>query len=254
MLAAYWLDVQDRQDLSFRGRVAWSVGTFIFRHGAALRLAGRSGLADLPTGRSLPAGHRAGALLRLRLWPAHLVVGRHRAGKEDRAERGQKHTTGAAGAGFCPSPSNRFPLQSPPQIVPGATGEDAPPLAVGEPGTARSATLSGGNLDSIRQGPTLDHSSTANSYRTSDAKSLVIKSQTHSGSPVTPRRRRAASASSSVNPTQLQAKARDTGNRLIVAAMAEAAPAASRGTHGPVTPRPMPQFRRASAMRPIIGQ
>jgi hypothetical protein len=30
MLAAYWLDVQDRPDLTFRGRVAWSVGTFIF--------------------------------------------------------------------------------------------------------------------------------------------------------------------------------------------------------------------------------
>jgi hypothetical protein len=30
MLAAYWLDVQDRPDLSFRGRVAWSAGTFLF--------------------------------------------------------------------------------------------------------------------------------------------------------------------------------------------------------------------------------
>jgi hypothetical protein len=30
MLAAYWLDVQDRPDLTFRGRVAWSAGTFIF--------------------------------------------------------------------------------------------------------------------------------------------------------------------------------------------------------------------------------
>ena len=30
MLAAYWLDVQDRQDLSFRRRVAWSAGTFLF--------------------------------------------------------------------------------------------------------------------------------------------------------------------------------------------------------------------------------
>ena len=30
MLAAYWLDVQDRRDLSFRRRVAWSAGTFLF--------------------------------------------------------------------------------------------------------------------------------------------------------------------------------------------------------------------------------
>jgi hypothetical protein len=30
MLAAYWLDVQDRQDLTFRRRVAWSAGTFLF--------------------------------------------------------------------------------------------------------------------------------------------------------------------------------------------------------------------------------
>lgn len=30
MLAAYWLDVQDRRDLTFRGRVAWSAGTFLF--------------------------------------------------------------------------------------------------------------------------------------------------------------------------------------------------------------------------------
>jgi hypothetical protein len=30
MLAAYWLDVQDRRDLTFRGRVAWSVGSFLF--------------------------------------------------------------------------------------------------------------------------------------------------------------------------------------------------------------------------------
>jgi hypothetical protein len=30
MLAAYWLDVQDRPDLSFRRRVAWSVGAFLF--------------------------------------------------------------------------------------------------------------------------------------------------------------------------------------------------------------------------------
>lgn len=30
MLAAYWLDVQDRPDLTFRRRVAWSIGTFLF--------------------------------------------------------------------------------------------------------------------------------------------------------------------------------------------------------------------------------
>jgi hypothetical protein len=30
MLAAYWLDVQDRRDLTFRSRVAWSVGAFLF--------------------------------------------------------------------------------------------------------------------------------------------------------------------------------------------------------------------------------
>lgn len=30
MIAAYWLDVQDRPDLSFRARVAWSLGTFLF--------------------------------------------------------------------------------------------------------------------------------------------------------------------------------------------------------------------------------
>jgi hypothetical protein len=30
MLAAYWLDVQDRPDLTFRRRVAWSAGTFLF--------------------------------------------------------------------------------------------------------------------------------------------------------------------------------------------------------------------------------
>lgn len=30
MIAAYWLDVQDRPDLSFRARVAWSVGLFAF--------------------------------------------------------------------------------------------------------------------------------------------------------------------------------------------------------------------------------
>lgn len=29
-IAAYWLDVQDRGDLSFRARVAWSVGTLLF--------------------------------------------------------------------------------------------------------------------------------------------------------------------------------------------------------------------------------
>lgn len=30
MIAAYWLDVQDRPDLTFRERVAWSFGTFLF--------------------------------------------------------------------------------------------------------------------------------------------------------------------------------------------------------------------------------
>ncbi len=30
MIAAYWLDVQDRPDLSLRSRVAWSFGTFLF--------------------------------------------------------------------------------------------------------------------------------------------------------------------------------------------------------------------------------
>jgi hypothetical protein len=30
MMAAYWLDVQDRSDLTFRRRVAWSAGTFLF--------------------------------------------------------------------------------------------------------------------------------------------------------------------------------------------------------------------------------
>lgn len=30
VIAAYWLDVQDRPDLSFRGRVAWSAGTLVF--------------------------------------------------------------------------------------------------------------------------------------------------------------------------------------------------------------------------------
>jgi len=29
-VAAYWLDVQDRPDLTFRSRVAWSIGTFLF--------------------------------------------------------------------------------------------------------------------------------------------------------------------------------------------------------------------------------
>jgi len=29
-MAAYWLDVQDRPDLSFRARVAWSLGLFLF--------------------------------------------------------------------------------------------------------------------------------------------------------------------------------------------------------------------------------
>lgn len=29
-IAAYWLDVQDRGDLTFRRRVAWSVGIFLF--------------------------------------------------------------------------------------------------------------------------------------------------------------------------------------------------------------------------------
>ena len=29
-LAAYWLDVQDRPDLTFRRRVAWSLGLFLF--------------------------------------------------------------------------------------------------------------------------------------------------------------------------------------------------------------------------------
>lgn len=30
MIAAYWLDVQDRPDLTFRSRVAWSFGTLLF--------------------------------------------------------------------------------------------------------------------------------------------------------------------------------------------------------------------------------
>jgi hypothetical protein len=29
-LAAFWLDVQDRPDLTFRRRVGWSVGLFLF--------------------------------------------------------------------------------------------------------------------------------------------------------------------------------------------------------------------------------
>lgn len=29
-IAAYWLDVQDRPDLTFRGRLAWSLGIFLF--------------------------------------------------------------------------------------------------------------------------------------------------------------------------------------------------------------------------------
>ncbi len=29
-LAAFWLDVQDRPDLTFRRRVAWSLGIFLF--------------------------------------------------------------------------------------------------------------------------------------------------------------------------------------------------------------------------------
>ncbi len=30
VLAAYWLDVQDRHDLSRRGRVAWSIAALVF--------------------------------------------------------------------------------------------------------------------------------------------------------------------------------------------------------------------------------
>jgi hypothetical protein len=30
MIAAYWLDVQDRPDLSLRARIGWSVATFVF--------------------------------------------------------------------------------------------------------------------------------------------------------------------------------------------------------------------------------
>jgi len=29
-IAAYWLDVQDRPDLTFRARLAWSLGTLLF--------------------------------------------------------------------------------------------------------------------------------------------------------------------------------------------------------------------------------
>jgi hypothetical protein len=30
MIAAYWLDVQDRPDLSMRARIAWSAAIFVF--------------------------------------------------------------------------------------------------------------------------------------------------------------------------------------------------------------------------------
>jgi hypothetical protein len=30
MVAAYWLDIQDRPDFSLRRRIAWSAGTFLF--------------------------------------------------------------------------------------------------------------------------------------------------------------------------------------------------------------------------------
>jgi hypothetical protein len=30
MIAAYWLDVQDRSDFTFRAKVAWSLGIFLF--------------------------------------------------------------------------------------------------------------------------------------------------------------------------------------------------------------------------------
>jgi hypothetical protein len=30
MIAAYWLDVQDRPDLSVRARMGWSLGVFVF--------------------------------------------------------------------------------------------------------------------------------------------------------------------------------------------------------------------------------
>jgi len=29
-IAAYWLDVQDRPDLTYRARLAWSIGTVLF--------------------------------------------------------------------------------------------------------------------------------------------------------------------------------------------------------------------------------
>jgi hypothetical protein len=30
MIAAYWLDVQDRPDFTFRAKVGWSLGVFLF--------------------------------------------------------------------------------------------------------------------------------------------------------------------------------------------------------------------------------
>ena len=30
VIAAYWLDIQDRPDMTFRRRVAWSAGTLLF--------------------------------------------------------------------------------------------------------------------------------------------------------------------------------------------------------------------------------
>jgi hypothetical protein len=30
MIAAYWLDIQDRPDFTFRQKVAWSMGVFLF--------------------------------------------------------------------------------------------------------------------------------------------------------------------------------------------------------------------------------
>ncbi len=30
VIAAYWLDIQDRPDLTFRQRIAWSAGTLLF--------------------------------------------------------------------------------------------------------------------------------------------------------------------------------------------------------------------------------
>jgi hypothetical protein len=47
MLAAYWLDVQDRPDLTFRGRVAWSAGTFLFP--LTIPVYAFAGGADWPT-------------------------------------------------------------------------------------------------------------------------------------------------------------------------------------------------------------